>query len=122
MSYEPADGQNDTQEGRLFPYSKIDRCLSKKVQQFKEISRLFFTGQATSNEAEGEKRCHKDQGSVLPKHPPERDETTGRLSGFQQYLNKVIGHMVWAFVVWLHHMYKKFQQCSQHCVFCHTEI
>lgn len=34
--------------------------------------------------------------------------------------------MVWAFVLWLCHMYKKFQQSSQHCyttrMFYHTEI
>lgn len=43
---------------------------------------------------------------------PERDETTGRLSGFQQYLNKVTGHMLWTFVLWLCHTYRKFQWIS----------
>lgn len=41
----------------------------------------------------------------------ERDETTVSF----QYLNKVIGHMVWVLVLWLWHMYKKLQQSSQHC-------
>lgn len=127
ISFEPSDYQIQIQEERLTYHTicflKKER---KKIHKFREISTSFWTGQAISTTAEGEEECHKDHGNVLPKHPPEGDETTGKLSGSQQYPRKVTGHMVQIFVLWLCHMYKKFQQSRQHYntthTFCHTEI
>lgn len=102
MLAQAASFMSSKRVGRLFTCNKMTGACQKGTA-VKETSRLFCTGQATSNGAEGTRSTRTQ--AVFCQNISQREMKQGD-SQVPSSIKIRIGHMVWAFVLWLCRMYE----------------